>query len=387
MRLPPLFIAATWISQVAFAAPLPSGIDESLSQRLDQLNVNQNQVRGRIRELSQHQQELRMAQENLSLEVQKIRSLEKVHANRVMELRKLAYRIRRDGVFRFAVSGQRLSDFFKRLQLLQRTFGAYESMTQVFAKQSLRLDENEGQLKRAEENLSQLLSELKEQEGLLAAFLGQKRMLMGEVRHRLGRGKHGPVELSSSREMKSLFDTLSDGNSSYAKPAIKGLVAPVEVGRLLSGFGTSVHPEYRTTIQRKGIEIGAPHGTSVHAVSDGSVEFSGWVRGLGNVVILNHGAGVFSLQAHLYQSLVQQGARVKRGESIALVGDTGSTEQPSLYFELRHNSRAMDPLRYFDASVLTAWHAPAPMRRAFKVATPAQAKKSLSGSLGSVSLQ
>jgi murein DD-endopeptidase MepM/ murein hydrolase activator NlpD len=121
----------------------------------------------------------------------------------------------------------------------------------------------------------------------------------------------------------------------------------LDKGRLVKAFGKSVHPKFGTVTFHKGVEIEAEHNSPVHAVMDGVVEFEGWVRGLGNVLILHHGGGFYSLHAHLFKTLLAQGAVVKQGESLGLVGDTGNSEKPSLYFELRKNGKAVDPTLYF----------------------------------------
>jgi septal ring factor EnvC (AmiA/AmiB activator) len=94
-----------------------------------------------------------------------------------------------------------------------------------------------------------------------------------------------------------------------------------------------------------GIEIAAGEGTPVHAVHDGSVAFAGPFAGFGTLVIVDHGAGNFSLYGQLLEAQVATGARVARGE---LVGSAGSavTGTPGLYFELRVDGRPVDPLQW-----------------------------------------
>src|SRR5690606_32827006 len=85
-----------------------------------------------------------------------------------------------------------------------------------------------------------------------------------------------------------------------------------------------------------GIDIPAPSGTPVVAVDHGVVVYSGnGIRGYGNMVVLNHGENVFTVYAHHKKNLVKKGERVKRGQTIAQVGNTGRSTGPHLHFEIR----------------------------------------------------
>ena len=107
-------------------------------------------------------------------------------------------------------------------------------------------------------------------------------------------------------------------------------------------------------VNQKGIEIEAEHNTPVTAILPGVVEYEGWVKGLGNILIVHHGGGFYSLSAHLFKSLKMQGAKVQQGETIGFVGDTGNSEKPSLYFEIRENGKAVDPLMYFSPRAIAS---------------------------------
>lgn len=115
-------------------------------------------------------------------------------------------------------------------------------------------------------------------------------------------------------------------------------------GQLVGRFGLHTHPTFGTATQNNGIDIGAAPGVPVRAVASGKVDFRDWLAGYGNCVILNHGAGYYTLYAHLSEVLVAVGQEVEAGAIIAETGDTGSLKGPMLHFEVRQGSRAMDPL-------------------------------------------
>lgn len=123
-------------------------------------------------------------------------------------------------------------------------------------------------------------------------------------------------------------------------PALKvgGLGWPVS-GNLLARYGGRL-PDGRAST---GVLIGAPSGTPVTAVADGTVVFSEWMTGYGLILILDHGNGDMSLYAHNDSLLKDSGDRVKRGDAVARVGTSGGQGQAALYFELRRNGQPVDP--------------------------------------------
>ncbi|HET6782492.1 MAG TPA: peptidoglycan DD-metalloendopeptidase family protein [Pseudoxanthomonas sp.] len=123
-------------------------------------------------------------------------------------------------------------------------------------------------------------------------------------------------------------------------PALKvgGLGWPLS-GNLLARFGGRM-PDGRTS---SGVLIGAPAGSTVTAVADGSVVFSEWMTGYGLILIVDHGNGYMSLYAHNESLLRDVGDRVKRGDALAKVGTSGGQGTPALYFELRRNGQPVDP--------------------------------------------
>ncbi len=98
----------------------------------------------------------------------------------------------------------------------------------------------------------------------------------------------------------------------------------------------------------KGIFIKAAEGTDVHAAGAGEVIFADWMRGFGNLVIVDHGGQYMSIYGNNQALLKRPGDRVKTGEVIASVGNSGGNEHSGLYFEIRHQGRAIDPLTWIN---------------------------------------
>jgi murein DD-endopeptidase MepM/ murein hydrolase activator NlpD len=124
-------------------------------------------------------------------------------------------------------------------------------------------------------------------------------------------------------------------------------------GWLVSAFSQMrEHPILHVGRPHEGIDVVAPAGTPIEAPAAGVVVSAGWVTGYGNSVVLDHGFGVETRYAHASRLLVRTGQRVKRGERIALVGNTGLATGPHLHYEVHVNKKPVDPLRYVMPNVV-----------------------------------
>jgi septal ring factor EnvC (AmiA/AmiB activator) len=120
------------------------------------------------------------------------------------------------------------------------------------------------------------------------------------------------------------------------------LPRPVE-GPIEVGFGQILNPKFNTVTLQKGIDIRAPEGSPVRAQHAGRVVHAGWFQGYGNLVILDHGDGYYTLFAHLADIDRQLGDAVAAGDQLGTVGATGSLKGPYLYYEIRRHGQALDP--------------------------------------------
>ena len=121
-------------------------------------------------------------------------------------------------------------------------------------------------------------------------------------------------------------------------------------GEVLARFGSPRQAADGTNAPTwKGVFIRAATGTDVHAVAAGRVVFADWLRGFGNLVILDHGDGYLSVYGNNESLLRNLGDKVASGDVIAEVGNTGGNSEPGLYFEIRFQGRPLDPLRWAQA--------------------------------------
>ena len=126
---------------------------------------------------------------------------------------------------------------------------------------------------------------------------------------------------------------------------VKTLSWPV-TGQVVMQYGSRVHPTFKTKIFNSGIDIKAPSGAPVKAAGPGEVLYQGWLRGFGQVVIIDHGGNISTVYAHLAGASVREGASVKTGTVIGRVGNSGTDSDYGLHFEVRKNGSAVNPMNY-----------------------------------------
>ncbi len=122
------------------------------------------------------------------------------------------------------------------------------------------------------------------------------------------------------------------------------LTSPLEFSRITSGFGMRVHPIARDWRAHRGVDYGAPMGTAIRTVGDGTVKFASGQNGYGNVVEVLHRDGKSTVYAHMNSIGVKVGQHVEQGDTIGTVGRTGWATGPHLHFEFRINGEHHDPL-------------------------------------------
>ncbi len=127
-------------------------------------------------------------------------------------------------------------------------------------------------------------------------------------------------------------------------------ILPIKSSQIkrIGPFGMRKHPIYGIWKLHEGTDLTARKGTEIHATGDGVIEkIKSSKRGYGNQIVINHGFGYKTRYAHLSKFLVKEGQKVKRGEIIGLVGNTGLSTGPHLHYEVRKNGRAIDPINFY----------------------------------------
>ena len=287
------------------------------------------------------------------------------------------YKMGREGFLRFLLGARSIGDVLRRRKLLaalvEHDIEALSDLRTVAAEARGARDE----LLAAKEAVAEVAATEAERRASLESKVQQQRRLIASVKEEKSTHDQAVRELEdAARALQARLSEIAGGKSPAAggpnKPADKpGAVAsvippapalgpslpfkklrgkltfPVEGGRVEVRFGRRRDPRFGTITLQRGIDVRAPAGARVVAAHAGRVVHSGWFRGYGNLVILDHGEGYYSLMAHLGTLSRATGDEVRAGELVGTVGDTGSLKGPYLYFELREgNTKPIDPERW-----------------------------------------
>ena len=225
---------------------------------------------------------------------------------------------------------------------------------QVLAKLNKDVKDRDQKLQAREQDQADLAKVLKTIEETLArqareAEAARQKALLAqqEAERKRQREAESVVTDAPRKPVKSTPGALvSSAGVSYGGPFSQArgkLPWPVD-GRLLARFGESRGDDART--KWDGVMISAGAGTQVHAVHGGRVVFADWLRGAGQLVILDHGNGYLSLYGHNQTLLKSAGDIVKAGDVISTVGNSGGQATPALYFAIRQQGRPSDPAQW-----------------------------------------
>ena len=130
-------------------------------------------------------------------------------------------------------------------------------------------------------------------------------------------------------------------------PAIQP-VSNKNLSRMASGYGYRIHPIYKTRKLHAGMDFSAKTGTEIYATGDGVIsKVRRSKKGYGNHVKINHGFGYETLYAHMSKYIVKRGQKVKRGEVIGYVGNTGTSVAPHLHYEVHKDKRRINPVNFY----------------------------------------
>jgi septal ring factor EnvC (AmiA/AmiB activator) len=241
------------------------------------------------------------------------------------------------------------TDLLKRYQFLKVMAQKESDYIGRYKQTYADLTEKESELNEREVKIRDLQKAFKEKNREILAKREERTKLLKHLRNEKAIQKELLDELeNSSIALQAIIDNLIRQREtlfgSFEK--FKGSLSwPVE-GAVVTPFGKNKHEEFNTFIFSKGIDIEASVGSRVKAVYNGTVLFADWFKGYGQMLILDHGKGFYTLYAHLSDIMVPKKSLVRKGQTIAKVGETGSLKGPVLYFEIRYHGEPQDPLTW-----------------------------------------
>jgi septal ring factor EnvC (AmiA/AmiB activator) len=232
-------------------------------------------------------------------------------------------------------------------------------LIQEYRVTSDRLADRKGKEEAQQQELASLHEDAKREQAEVDREIAKRRVILAKVRDERAYHERMVGELTeASHRLEAFIRELQAKQRRLAKipppkggietPAIgfgalKGRLPWPTEGRIVTGFGAQVHPRFGTRTFRNGVDIEAQVGRDVHAVHGGHVIYTGWFKGYGNLIIVDHGNEYYTLYAHIADIEAKEGEDVRQGQRIGTVGDTGSLAGPRLYFEVRYQGRPQDP--------------------------------------------
>jgi septal ring factor EnvC (AmiA/AmiB activator) len=322
---------------------------EETAQALHRHRRRARALKAELGDLDQKMASTRMAQEDL---LRRIRANEAYLAKRLVAL----YTINRLGASDAMAASASMVDAVKRKAALERILSHDEQVQRDLRAYYAELQELQ----------SRLTSHQAEQRSRAADY---DRQLAAVNRERSNREKLLAGIRSDKAAQLAAVDNLQEATralelqmKALARPpgpsvggprapvrpmaASKGLLIFPVKGKMVNPYGPYRHPRLNVQAFRNGIDIAAERGEPVKAVHAGSILYSGWFRGYGSVVIIDHGDHFYSVYAHLEDVFKSVDNWVEAGDVIATAGDSGAMGATGLYFELRHHDRPLDPMEW-----------------------------------------
>ena len=232
-------------------------------------------------------------------------------------------------------------------------------LIQEYRVTSERLADRKGKEEAQQLELASLHEDAKREQAEVDREAAKRRVILAKVRDERAYHERMVGELTeASHRLEAFIRELQAKQKRLARiPPPKGGIEPPGVGfgalkgrlpwptegRIVTGFGAQVHPRFGTRTFRNGVDIEAAVGRDVLAVHGGHVIYTGWFKGYGNLIIVDHGNDYYTLYAHIADIEAKEGEDVRQGQRIGTVGDTGSLAGPRLYFEVRYQGKPQDP--------------------------------------------
>ncbi|HEX6159060.1 MAG TPA: peptidoglycan DD-metalloendopeptidase family protein [Thermoanaerobaculia bacterium] len=214
------------------------------------------------------------------------------------------------------------------------------------------LASRQGELVQRRAELKQTLRVVEERRRAVLVAQTQRQQLLARLRVQESGSERQLAALEEkARRLERLVSLLAEKNRESGLPvldirSVQGALAWPLDGKVVERFGKQRNPKFSTFTVNNGIRIEAAPGTQVRAVFGGTVLFSQWFKGYGNLIILDHGNRVFTLYGNVKTPALAVGDRIATGQPIATVAESEDASSGHLYFEIRQDNRPEDPQKW-----------------------------------------
>ncbi|MBU1949589.1 MAG: permease-like cell division protein FtsX [Candidatus Eisenbacteria bacterium] len=322
---------------------------ENLNEMIERLDTDLRLSRSYLEKLNQQEERLRADLDHRTIELDGTRERLILVRERLAGGVQDYYKRRRIDLAELLLSSETFPQLYARAHYLSWSIHQYRKDLLDLAEEESALMESAQELRDQQARLQRLQREKKaESSGLEARSketLQEKAQVESELKDHLQVLKD--LETREARTTQLLRELESQRRAAAGAgnglESMKGrLPWPVE-GDVQTGFGSHVHPRFKTRVVNRGVDIKAPAGRIFKAVAPGLVVYAEWLTGYGNCVILDHGRGYYTLYAHAQSILVQKNQSVAQGVPLGEVGETDSVRGAGLHFEIRQGAEALNP--------------------------------------------
>ncbi len=266
------------------------------------------------------------------------------------------YKYRRFYEYKLLLGADSPVDFLKRYRFMQLITQKDRELIDEVLTNKEKVEEKKDYLKKRRNYLALLRKEKTKEEDNKKQLLSKRSLALKNVRQEKELQLQALQELEkSAQEIQKIILALETKRK--AKPpqieipegvfaSLKGNLPWPTSGTVIGNFGQQLDKKSNTVTFNPGIEIQAQIGQDVYAVADGLLIYSGWLRGYGRFIILQHDSGYYTLYAHLSEVLVEEGGQINAAQLLAKVGETGFLGEISLHFEVRQGKQQLDPLEW-----------------------------------------
>jgi septal ring factor EnvC (AmiA/AmiB activator) len=265
---------------------------------------------------------------------------------------RLLHRFGRFGYLRILLEARDVPGFVRSVSLLDSLARRDARLLTAHRDSQTRLEAGLAREKALKLETDRLYSRTRQEENRIATLKVERERLLDKQRSLVTTQRREVAVLSDkATRLEGLLERLSRLPEEPVGPAggirpWKGVLDWPARGTLTETFGRHRHPKFDAWTQSNGIAIALPAGTAVRAIYAGKAVYAQWLAEYGNLVILDHGDGVFSLYAWLQGVAVRTGAYVPAGAPIGTAGTGPGRDEPGLYFEVRDRQKASDPVAW-----------------------------------------
>lgn len=317
---------------------------DAIDYRLNQARIRVNTLSSRVNELEKTMAALQADRQGLSC---RINERQTYAQNRLAAL----YRIHAAGRLNMMTPPATMFDFLVNQRAMEQVVDADHEIIDNLNKDLSQLQVLEAQLNEQKAAMDKLEQDLSEEIQIMTRTSEKKQTILHVIQHQKKMAHAALASLQESADALNLqiagFEKQRKSDQDMtAFSRQKGRLIPPVTGKIISRFGIRQSGDYKSFTFQSGIDIRGEQGEPVQSVFRGNVIFAEWLKGYGNMVIINHGENYYTLYAHLQEMFKKKGDTVDAGEVIATLGDTGSLKGVCLHFELRHHGKPVDPLKW-----------------------------------------